>query len=176
MLLKFLIFNMKESILVAILNHDRRKKSVFNYGIILSIKLLGVLEGFVNWKQVSLFSIILLLALVASGIPFGYMIGSNESWQNELPSWYSYAQWLASFTVGFVVFITMAFKYPVKPYAHAFCISILVTVTSTVLELVIIQNIVPTVFIIETILLLLALVLGTYIGKCLTKKSVVTNT
>ena len=42
MLLKFLIFNMKESILVAILNHDRRKKSVFNYGIILSIKLLVV--------------------------------------------------------------------------------------------------------------------------------------
>jgi len=41
MLLKSLMFNMKESILVYIKNHDRRKKPVFKHGIILSIKLLA---------------------------------------------------------------------------------------------------------------------------------------
>ena len=129
-----------------------------------------------NWKQVSIFSLILFLALVASGIPFGYMIGSNESWKNELPTWYPYAQWLTSFFIGFVVFIVMTVKYPIKPYAHAFYIVILVTIVSTVLELIIIQHIVFTHFIIETILLLLALVFGASIGKYLNKKAVVTNT
>jgi hypothetical protein len=52
------------------------------------------------------------------------------------------------------VFVVMAVKYPIKPYAHAFFISVLVTIVSTVLELIIIQHIVFTLFIVETILLL----------------------
>ncbi|MDO6447251.1 hypothetical protein Q4493_15890 [Colwellia sp. 1_MG-2023] len=129
-----------------------------------------------NWKQVNLFSIILFLALVASGITFGYMIGSNESWQNELPYWYSYVQWLTSFSIGFVVFFVMTIKYPIKPYTHACCIMILVTIVSITIELIVFQNIVFMVFIIETILLLLGLVFGASTGKCFTKNSVVTNT
>jgi len=42
MLLKSLMFKMKESILMIIKNHDRRNNSVFKYGIIPSIKLLAV--------------------------------------------------------------------------------------------------------------------------------------
>jgi hypothetical protein len=37
-----LIFIFKKRILIVIKNHDRRKVSVFNYGIILSIKLLAL--------------------------------------------------------------------------------------------------------------------------------------
>ena len=44
MLLKSLMFKMKESILIIIKNHDRRNNSVFKHGIIPSIKLLGA-----NW-------------------------------------------------------------------------------------------------------------------------------
>jgi len=134
------------------------------------------LESFVNWKQVGIFSLVLFLALVTSGIPFGYMLGSNKSWEYELPTWYPYAKLLSSFFFAFVVFIIMAVKYHIKPFFHAFCIFILVTIVSIVLELILIKQIVVAVFIAESVVLLLALVFGTYTGKYLTKKAVVTNT
>ncbi len=93
-----------------------------------------------NWKQVGIFSLILFFVLVTSGIPF-----------------------------GLVVFIAMVVKYPVKPYVHAFYISIFVTIVSTIFELIIIQHIVFTVFIINTVLLLLALLSGVFIGNYFSK-------
>lgn len=114
----------------------------------------------VNWKRIIIFSLVLFSAHVVSGIPFGYFIGTIEA----VPLWFGYAQLAVSFSISVIAFIALGRIQQTKRFTHAFVTGLIVTVISALTEALLIGLFTLDTLFIDSLVLLLAITLGTIVG------------
>jgi len=146
---------------------NKRRKSCTSTPLVR--RALCVLGELVNWKRISIFSLVLFVVLVVGGIPFGYFLGMNDEWKDGPPLWFAYSQLAVSFFIGLMVFIALGRIQQSQLYVHALIVGLIVTFISTLIEVFLIGLFMLNTLFIDSFVLLLAIILGSMIGKSFNK-------
>ncbi len=118
-----------------------------------------------NWKTLIQYSLILYLALIISGIPIGYLMADIDPSGLNVPSWLMVYKYLAIFFISLMCFVFLAKKQKEKPFKHGFVIILIVTGLSSIIDVLIFPDLDYFGWLLDLIIILLALVIGLSIYK-----------
>lgn len=117
-----------------------------------------------NWKLISIYTPIFFIFSVASGIPLGYAQGTYDNLEQNMPILLHVSLYFLSFVVPTIVLIFLSRQQLNKPYVH----SIVVVCSSSLVSCFGIWLLIDQIYfgnwVLDYILLVIALVSGTFIG------------
>lgn len=96
---------------------------------------MDIKESLMNWKAIGIFSFLLFLLGVLSGMLFGMWAANNEQVLNK--TWFYYAEDMADFVIGVTVFYHLFKRVANRPLLHAVIVVLISWLAAITIQLVI---------------------------------------
>lgn len=97
---------------------------------------MDIKESIMNWKAIGVFSFLLLVFGVLSGIFFGMWAANNENLLSK--AWYFYAQYMVDVVIEVTVFYNLFKRVATSPLLHAIIVVLISWTIATTVQLVIV--------------------------------------
>ena len=123
-----------------------------------------------NWKRITIFTAILLLATFAASFPFGFIYGFLASIDKPVPTWLSKVQNIVVPMTAVIVFLFLAKKQESKPWLHALVVALFSWLVSFPINVLYFGQPVLS-WAVAVVILFITLAIGTPIGNYLRNKS-----
>jgi hypothetical protein len=89
-----------------------------------------------NWKAIGVFSFLLLLLGVLSGMLFGMWAAINEQVLNK--TWYFHAQYIVDIVVEVTIFYNLFKRVAIRPLLHAIIVILISWTVAAILQLIVV--------------------------------------